>query len=245
MKRDRKSHKGENGRIAVIGGSESFTGAPVISAMAAYRAGADLVRVLVPEENRDVTASFSPEIIVDTYSAGNFDWEALEEAQEVIQWADVAVIGPGGGEGDFSHLEEMLSEAVIDADAIGDLKETEDNILTPHSSEAEQLGDPESYVEETGNIVAVTGPSDRVVSEEGERVIARGDSSMTVGGTGDMLTGVIASLWAQGMSPEDATANGLRINGAAGEKAAEVYGKGALPSDMIDYIPEAVEDVLR
>lgn len=246
VQREDSSHKGENGKVAVIGGSRQYTGAPVISAMAAYRTGADLVKLLVPEVNRGITASHSPELIVRTFEGETFDWEGVDTALELIEWADAVVVGPGAENADFSRLEGKLQEkAVIDAEAIKQLSDEPGSIITPHAGEMEKMGEePGEYVDRTGNVLALKGHIDRVYSEEGKREIARGTPAMTVGGTGDMLTGIIASLKAQGVPDTQAAENGLRVAGAAGEKATRKHGNGALPTDMVEEIPEAIRNLL-
>lgn len=246
LEREESSHKGENGKVAIIGGSRQYTGAPVISAMAAYRAGADLVKLVVPEINRDITASQAPELIVRTFEGEVFDQDAEEDALDLIEWADSVVIGPGAEGSDFSCLEGKLQrKAVIDAEALGQIPREPGSILTPHSGELERIGEePEEYVRKTGNVLALKGKTDTVRSDEGLREIARGTSSMTVGGTGDMLTGIIASLKAQGMTDRESAENGLRIAGVAGEEATDQYGNGALPTDMLEKIPEVMKDII-
>jgi NAD(P)H-hydrate epimerase len=246
IEREESSHKGENGKVTVIGGSRDYTGAPVISAMAAYRTGADLVKLLVPEMNRHIAASHSPNLIVRTYQGESFSWDSGDKARELVEWCDSVVVGPGSGDADYSFLEgELQGKAVIDAEAIEQLSAEPDSILTPHRGELDYLDrKPEEYVDETGNILAIKGHIDKVYSPEGNRDIARGTPAMTVGGTGDMLTGIIASLKAQGMEDFEATTNGLRIAGSAGELADEKYGNGALATDMIEEIPRAVDHVL-
>lgn len=237
------SHKGENGKVTIIGGSKNYTGAPVISAMAAYRTGADLVKLLVPEQNREITASQSPELIIETYPGDSFNWEGVDKATDLLEWADASVIGPGGGSGDFSHLEDYADEAVVDAEAIKDLAEAA-AIITPHHGELDVLGrEAMKFAEEHDTVVAVTGKQDRVYYRGKKHEIARGDPTMTVGGTGDMLTGIIAGLKAQGVEDEEAALKGLRIAGAAGERAAQKYVNGALPSDMIEEIPAAMKQI--
>lgn len=249
LKREKDSHKGQNGKVAIIAGSKDYTGAPALAAMAAYRSGADLVKIFTSEKIADTVSSYSENFIVSTYSGDYFTQEDVEKATELLEWADSGVIGPGMSKPQEKAIKNLLENTetslIIDADAIrpavnADIKKA---VLTPHKNEKKHIEEKFGSVEEFASpdkVVAVKGKEDLVY--QGEKVYKNdtGNPSMTVGGTGDMLTGVIAALISQDMSLPDASWIGVFATGKAGEIAAEKYGYGALPTDMIDYLPRVL-----
>ncbi len=248
LERSSNSHKGENGKVLVIGGSRKYTGAPALSAEAALRSGADLVKILTAEEAKPVVQGFSENLIVESYEE-RFDEESLEKARKLEEWADTTVIGPGLSEFDEEALEKFAEESgklVVDAEAIEPLLDTSGNIFTPHSGEAEVMGEKSGSIKmysfETGNTVLMTGEKDRIFSGKDITETETGCSGMTVGGTGDVLTGIVAAFKSQGLDDKDAAVLAAYVNGKAGEKAFEEYGNGLTATDIIDRIPEAIWD---
>lgn len=253
-KLDRKtgSHKGENGRVGVVGGSKDYSGAPALNAHGALRSGCDLVKILTSEEVRDVVRSYSENFIVESYGSGYFGEEAISEAEELSKWADAVVIGSGLSRPEELALKEFAefseTPAVADADAIepfinSDFSQT---VFTPHEGEAEaireEFGSVEKFVSETEAVVVLKGEKDEVFTHEEKFENKTGHETMTVGGTGDVLAGVIASLISQGLEPGEASRLGAWINGRAGELAAEELGNGALATDIVEKIPEVLKD---
>lgn len=255
VKPDRKtdSHKGENGEVAVIAGSKKYTGAPALSAKAALRTGADLTRIVTSEESSKVVASYSPNFIVGEYSGDSLGMDGVEVVLESVQCSDVAVIGPGLGNPESEALKQVFERSsgpwVVDADAIEPAVESgvENAVFTPHEGELEYIlekyGSEKKFVEETGNVLVVKSKTDRIYTEEGTSENETGSPAMTVGGTGDVLAGVIASLVSQGLSREEAVRTGTYLNGRAGKVAENQYGNGALATDIIESIPEALNDL--
>jgi Predicted sugar kinase len=207
------------------------------------RAGADLVKVLTSESVRDVVAGFSKDLIVQSYSGRFLTEEDADRLGDFAEWGDVLVAGPGLGRPNPETLRDVVGSrrCVLDADAIHETVLEADlshAVLTPHRGEVERLGDPERFAAQTGAVILLKGPTDRVFSPEGlEAEIERGDPTMTAGGTGDVLAGVVGGLIAQGMSRVDAAEAGARANGMAGEEAAGEYGNGALASDIVERLP--------
>lgn len=241
------SHKGENGKVAVIAGSKDYTGAPALSAKAALRTGSDLVKIFVPEVIREVVAGYSENFIVESYESDYFDTDAVAQAFELAEWADAVVIGPGLGDPDEEAVKEFVSRTktplVIDADAIAPSVEADisKTILTPHKQEFKST--PGDLVDES-TVVVRTGAQDKVFAEEETYSSAFGHSTMTVGGTGDVLTGIMASLLSQkycDFTVSEAARVGVWINGKSGEKAAEKYGLGATATDIIEEIPNSLQ----
>ncbi|MFT4893000.1 MAG: ADP-dependent NAD(P)H-hydrate dehydratase [Candidatus Nanohaloarchaea archaeon] len=251
LERRSDSHKGENGRVAVIAGSQDFAGAPALSAKAALRSGCDLVKILTSEHVSDTVAGYSENFIVDSHEGGYFGEDAVDKALKLDEWADVTVVGPGLSEVDRVALQEFLelaeSELVIDADAIAPaVRKGIKGVYTPHSGELEHIvesyGSEEDFVSDTGSILAVKGEKDIIYTEEDSFEISRGTSAMTVGGTGDVLTGIVSSFISQGLDLVEACKLGVWINDKAGELATEDYGNGMLATDLIEKIPEAIQD---
>jgi hydroxyethylthiazole kinase-like uncharacterized protein yjeF len=136
----------------------------------------------------------------------------------------------------------------VDADAIepvatADFSQT---VFTPHDAEAEflreEFGSLENFVEEAGAVVVLKGATDRIYTQEEVFENETGHETMTVGGTGDVLAGIIASLISQGLEPGEAARLGAWINGKAGELAAEELGNGALAMDIVEKVPEVISD---
>lgn len=246
LERPSGSHKGENGKVLVIGGSRKYTGAPALAAEAALRAGTDLVRILTAEEAKPVVQGFSENLIVESYGQ-SFDDSSLDKALELERWADTTVIGPGLSDFDEGALKEFAEEAenlVVDAEAISSLKDTSGNIFTPHSGEAEILnneyGSIQAFARDTGNTVLLKGAVDEIYTGEDLFENESGSAGMTVGGTGDVLAGIVAAFRSQGLEAAEACRLGAFVNGKAGEKAFEEYGNGLLATDIIERIPEVV-----
>lgn len=253
ISREKDSHKGENGKVAVIGGSIDYTGAPALSAQAALRTGSDLVRVLTSIEVRDVVAGYSENLIVEGYDSEYFGEESMEAAKRLADWADVTVLGPGLGSPKKDVISQFLENTetalVVDADALQAAVDSEvsNAVLTPHSGEAEKIrkkfGTLEEFVETREDVVVLEkGSTDKIWSEDGTKEVPAGHPGMSVGGSGDVLTGVVAGLISQGMAKKEAAVEAARINGDSGEKAAEKYGNGLLATDLLERIPMVLSE---
>jgi len=269
------SHKGQAGKVLVIGGSETFTGAPTLSALAALRTGSDLVYVAAPSRAADVIATYSPNII--TIKLEGLDHLIPQHLNILKHWidrADCIIIGPGLGLNPESgeafikiikYARELNKPLVIDADGIKHLANNKDVIyekiiLTPHSGEFKRLtgmdlpderdlwGRAEvvkKACKELGNpTILLKGPID--VISDGSRVKFNktGAPAMAVGGTGDVLSGIAASLLAKGLEPFVAGYLAAFINGLAGAIAYKEIGEGITPTDILDRIPKVIADPL-
>lgn len=248
LERDSGSHKGQNGKVLVIAGSSKYTGAPALVAEAALRSGADLVKILTVEEAKPIVQSFSENMIVESFGE-MFNRDSLEKAREMERWADVTVIGPGLSDASEDAVElfgEQAGKLVVDAEAIESLQETSHNIFTPHSGEAKVLEEKydslKSFAYENDNTVLRKGETDRIYSTEEVFENETGCAGMTVGGTGDVLAGIVASFKSQGLSNVEAARLAAYVNGKAGEKSFEKQGNGLVATDIIDRIPEVIKD---
>ncbi len=266
------SNKGTYGKVLLIAGSRGMSGAACLCATAAYRSGSGLVRVFTTECNREIIQTCLPEAIVTTYrdegSDGRFPAKELEEA---LDWSDVAGIGPGFGTGRLQEeiLAAVLSEykkpLVIDADGLNLLSrqphllyETEASvILTPHIGEMMRLTDntkeeiledilrtARQFAREYGVVCALKDA--RTVVSDGSRVYVNtsGNNGMAVGGSGDILTGMICGLLAQKMPPFDAAALGVYLHGLAGDAAQEKHSAySMIARDIADQIGEVLKRI--
>ena len=247
--RPARSHKGTFGKVLVVAGSETMSGACYLAAKAAYRTGAGLVRVISTENNRDVLLTALPEILFST----------REEIAEGISWADAVVMGPGLGVTDEAKelvryvLGNSPVPTVVDGDAIrlcGQLTDTlTDNfILTPHVKEMSYitgmsveelqkdiLGTTKDTAEQLGCILAQKDAR-TVVSDGVECYInLSGNNGMATGGSGDVLSGIIGGLLGQGMEPFSAAKLGVFLHGLAGDVQAEEKGYYSLmASDLME-----------
>ena len=260
------SHKGDNGVVMVIGGGP-YVGAPVLSSLASLRSGADLVHLFVPDAIFVQASSFSPDIIVHSMGEEYDEYFGVGSVQECIEFSkkcNAVVIGPGLGRhpetwkavGRF--ITNIKAPIVVDADALYSLKHraqilrNKECVITPHLGEFMKLmevhrppgdfGEFSELVQRKARYVNTTillkGRIDIITDGENIRLNETGHPAMTVGGTGDVLTGIVGALLARGMSSFKAARLGAFISGMAGEAAAEVKGFGLMASDVVEGIPE-------
>lgn len=257
---EESSHKGQNGRLLIVGGGP-YTGAPALSAMAALRTGVDLVWLAVPESCWQVVASYSPNFIVKSLAGDCLVTEHLPVIRELIKEVDAVLIGPGLGrdERTVKAVRQLLSEIekpiVVDADGLYALSEGQRTILnapavlTPHRKEFERLvgeaaATDENTVAELANKLGTTlvlkGPEDVISDGQNIKKNMTGNAAMSIGGTGDVLAGIIGALLAKGVAPYNAGRMGTYLSGRAGDHAFEELGYSLTATDVIANIPEAL-----
>lgn len=257
--RKNHSNKGTYGKLLIIAGSVNMAGAAYLSAKAAYSAGCGLVRIVTPEENRQVIQTSLPEAILTTYSSKRPEMSVITEA---VNWADVIVCGPGLG---MTEAAEALVKCVLknasvpvlmDADALNIiakdasilLRPHTEMVLTPHLGEMGRLtGDSIAYIQNRlievaeefarqYNIICVLKDEHTVVSVPYSRTYLNlsGNSGMATAGSGDVLSGIIGSLMAQGLGADKAAPLGVYLHGKAGDiMIAETGKRGLMASDLI------------
>lgn len=266
-KRESDTHKGDYGKILLLCGSRGYTGAAALAAMGALRTGAGLVYLAVPECIYAIEAVKLTEPVVmpmpcdgDTLSVS-----AVKDILKLLPKMDAVLLGPGMGRSEgvlavvTAVLEAFEGPVVLDADGINVLKGHMDilrgrnapTILTPHEGEFRRMGGhPENgrktaaqaMAKELGIILALKGH--QTVITDGDLVYRNttGNPGMAVGGSGDVLAGVIVSLLGQGLSPMDAAACGVWLHGAAGDLcAAEIGEYGMLPGDLVNTLPRLLK----
>jgi NAD(P)H-hydrate epimerase len=253
-KRKQASHKGENGIVVVIGGSELYVGAPILTAMAALRSGVDLAYIAAPEIVSAIANAYSPDIISVKLPGKYLRPGHMDEIRKYAKRADCLVIGNGAGL--RTETRSLLKKVcmtdkpkVIDADALDAIKgiKVSNCVLTPHHGEFRDL-----FGEEGGRntirkyakkdmIILLKGPIDLVSDGKSIVEIKGGNPGMTVGGTGDVLAGLTAGLIAQGEPLMKAAVLASRINKKAGDIAYRKKGYGLLASDLVEIIPEILK----
>ncbi|MTW21017.1 NAD(P)H-hydrate dehydratase [Allochromatium palmeri] len=248
--RSRIAHKGDCGHVLVVGGAPGMSGAARLAGEAALRAGAGLVTVATHPRHAEWLNLDRPELMVSgVESAGDLD--------ALIERADVVAIGPGLGRTDWgrglwARMRALSRPLVVDADALNLLAETPgcgpDWVLTPHPGEAarllgvttaeiesDRLASARRLQERFGGVVVlkgagtiVRGPAPRLPA-----VCSQGNPGMATAGAGDVLTGVIAALRAQGLDAEEAARAGVCLHAAAGDRAAHTGERGLIAGDII------------
>lgn len=243
------AHKGEHGEIGVVGGGP-YTGAPALSASAALEAGADLVRVFVPEEVADVVAGYSPNLIVEGAPGEVLHPCAAELIRERMEGLDTCVVGPGlGSEEETREAVELLLDSdtplVVDADGIlPDMDVPEGSIVTPHAGEFRRLAGEEASrdlveqeAERMGTTMLLKGHVDVISNGERTKLCDAGNPGMAIGGTGDILSGIAAALLAEADAFKAAAAAAF-VNGWAGDAAREASGDFTA-LEMLRYVDVA------
>lgn len=260
-----ESRKGDNGKVLVVGGSDMYYGAPILSALGALNSGADLVYLLVPDINYEVSRAFIPDLIVRRYEGDFLDSQGIGEALKLAKSCDSMVIGPGLGarEETLEAVSEILHgvkiPAVVDADAIKALKgrKIKNSLITPHAGEFKILtGRPPpkelskrimavaNQAKKSNSVVLLKAHLDIIAAPDGRvKLNATGNPGMTVGGTGDVLAGVAGSFVAQGLSAFDAACCAAFVNGSAGDEPYKKKGYCFTASDLAAEIPYAIKRI--
>lgn len=265
--RDPWGHKGTFGKILLLCGSRGFTGAAYFAAMGALRSGAGLSFLGVPESIYEIEAMKLNEPVVFPLpdEDGKLSTFAVPEIIRRIQQTDAVLIGCGLGqsEGVLSVVKAVLDEAkcpvVLDADGINVLQAHKDilrgrkypTIMTPHDGEFLRFGGTISdnrmesaacYSLEWNSIILLKGHRTCITDGRTGYINQTGNPGMAVGGSGDVLAGILVSLLGQGVAPLEAAACAAWIHGAAGDLCAEEIGQyGMLPSDMLTRIPRLMK----
>lgn len=265
--RDPYAHKGNCGKVLLLCGSRGYTGAAALAGRGALRTGAGLVFLGVPESIYAIEAVKLDEPVIFPLpeAGGKLGRRAIPEILERLSACDACLIGPGLGRG--AEVEEILEAVlrnckvplVIDADGINGLSAHRDLlcggtcpvILTPHDGEFQRLGgrlsqdrqaSAEALARELGVIVLLKGHrtwiTDGTITYRNET----GNPGMAVGGSGDVLAGMLVSLLGQGIAPLQAAAMAAWLHGAAGDLAAERLGQYAMtPTDLLEALPQLLK----
>ncbi|MEM9243115.1 MAG: NAD(P)H-hydrate dehydratase [Pseudomonadota bacterium] len=256
--RSKQSHKGDFGHVLIVGGGIGFSGAPRLAAMAAARVGAGLITIATHPNHSALMTMTRPELM-------SHPVETDQQLQALINKATVIAVGPGLGVSDWARLllATVLRQSkpmIIDADGLNLIarqpaRHYDHAILTPHPGEAARLldctteriqADRQQAIQQLWQryqAVTVLKGANTLVIDEQERVntCEDGNPGMASGGMGDLLTGVIAGLVAQGLSLGDAANCGVCLHARAGDLAAAEKGqRGLLATDLLAYIQKLV-----
>lgn len=264
--RPEDAHKGNFGKLLLLCGSRGFTGAAYLSAMGALRSGAGLVFLGVPEGIYAIEAVKLNEAVVFPLPDrdGALSRESIGEIQRRLPQMDAMLLGCGLGLTADTEtlvcwaLKNVSCPLILDADGITLAAQHKDllrgrtgiTILTPHEEEFARLGYPArerqnaaaAAARELGCILVLKGH--RTVITDGTRTYINptGNPGMAVGGSGDVLAGIITALVGQGLAPLEASACGCWLHGKAGDVCAEQLGQyGMLPTDMLDALPRLLK----
>ena len=271
-----RSNKGDYGRVLCVCGSTGMSGAAYLAARAAYRVGAGLVEIFTHESNRVILQTSLPEAIVTCYGDSH-DSAALQTA---LRRANCVVAGCGLGVSPLSRalLEDLLhsvdveaTPTVLDADALNLLsqnpsllKYARGTVITPHALEMSRLtgksiedilADPQRAASEyasSHDLICLLKDHRTVVSDGGERIYLNttGNSGMSTGGSGDVLSGILGGIFAQGRngvaSPLLLTSLGAYIHGRCGDiAAAELSEYSLMASDLINALPKVLKEKIK
>jgi hydroxyethylthiazole kinase-like uncharacterized protein yjeF len=267
--RPSESHKGDFGRLLVVGGSETFSGAPTLVAQAALRTGVDLVYVAAPEKTAYAISSLSPDLITIKLEGKHVNPSNLNRLRPYVEGSDAVVLGPGlelhpeTGEA-VKELVETVEDAgkplLLDADGLKAFAKFKRKLgvplmLTPHAGEYAILTGkkpPESLSEKVLEVqrtaarlnatVLLKGPVDVVSDGKRVKLNFTGNPGMTVGGTGDVLSGIAGAFLAQKADCFGAAVAGAFVNGAAGDFVFEEMGPHMVATDLIRHIPSVLND---
>ena len=260
-------HKGNFGKLLLLCGSRGYTGAAFFAAMGALRSGAGLVFLGVPESIYGIEAVKLNEPVIFPLpdAGGSLSADAVPEILTRLPQMDAVLVGPGLGqsEGTLAVVREVLENAqcpvVVDADGINVLSAHRDllrgrkspTILTPHDGEFARLGGvigedrmaaAAALAEELGCVVLLKGHETCITDGTDGYLNPTGNPGMAVGGSGDVLAGVITALLGAGLPPLEAAACGAWLHGAAGDRCAAELGQyGMLPTDMLSALPRLMK----
>ena len=260
-------HKGNFGKLLLLCGSRGYTGAAFFAAMGALRSGAGLVFLGVPESIYGIEAVKLNEPVIFPLpdAGGRLSADAVPEILTRLSQMDAVLVGPGLGqsEGTLAVVRAVLENAqcpvVVDADGINVLSAHRDllrgrkspTILTPHDGEFARLGGvigedrmaaAAALAEELGCVVLLKGHETCITDGIDGYINPTGNPGMAVGGSGDVLAGVITALLGAGLPPLEAAACGAWLHGAAGDRCAAELGQyGMLPTDMLSALPRLMK----
>lgn len=263
------AHKGDFGRLLVIGGSEVFSGAPALVSLAALRTGVDIVYTAAPAKTALAISSVSPDLITIKLDGSNIKLSNVTILQPYLDQVDAVVIGPGLGLNAESiefvkvfvnTVEKAGKPLLLDADGLKAFAKFKRPlkiplVLTPHAGEytiltGEKLPeDSEEKIEvikrtakQLNATLLVKGKIDVICDLKRTKLNFTGNAGMTVGGTGDVLSGIVGGLLAQKVDPFDAAVAGAFVNGACGDFVVSEKGFHMVASDIVELIPKVFVD---
>jgi NAD(P)H-hydrate epimerase len=267
----KKSHKGDNGIVLVIGGGP-YIGAPALCGIAALRTGVDLVYIATPKRSWKSVAAFSPNFIVKDLHDDMLTKNDIPTIEELLHKCTSVVLGPGLGtaheteEAIIPLIKRIIAEKkplVLDADAIKPVGENlqciqnSTTIVTPHVGEFKKLtgitlsqdidkriNAVKDWAEKIGITIFLKGYIDVLSDGTNIKQNKVHNEAMTVGGTGDVLAGIIGALLSKGVKPFNAVRVAAFLNGEAGNEAFQKKSYGLIATDIVDEIPAVLKKYL-
>jgi ADP-dependent NAD(P)H-hydrate dehydratase len=260
------SRKGDNGKVLVLGGSYFYHGAPILSSLAALRCGTDLVYTCVPKINVQATRAVSPNLIVLPLVDAKLTRGAVHKLLGVIpKELDSATIGMGLAIQDIEALKLLVTSLLnrdvrlsLDASAlVSDILPLIKNkkvVVTPHAGEfkrlfgelpsdskKERISIVEKYAKENTLTILLKGPTDIISDGQKTYLNVKNTPAMTVGGTGDVLSGMVVGMLSKNRNPVEAAAAAVFINGKAGVLAQKKHGLHIVATDLLEFISDAMK----
>jgi len=273
-KRPANAHKGTFGKTLIVSGSTLYTGAPILAATAAYRAGAGLVTLAIPQSIHAIMASKIDEATFRPLpdQSGVVSAAAAAEMRDLIETYDVALIGPGLTTEARSFIAALLAlktstTLVLDADALNCLAQidqwwtqvTSTAILTPHPGEmsrltklnlkaieADRVNVAIEYAKTWGHVVVLKGAFTVIAAPDGRSILMPfANPALAMAGSGDVLAGTISAMVSQGLKPFEAAVCGAYLHGVSGELARrEIGSAGVLAGDLLRFLPHAIRQIV-
>ena len=260
--RKANSRKGDNGTVLVVGGSYIYHGAPILSSIAALKTGTDLVYTCVPKINAQATRTASPNLIVLPLADSKLTRGAVNKLLgQIPHNLDSATIGMGLAIQDTSALKLLISSLLdqdvrlsLDASALVNeilpLLPNKNVVVTPHSGEfkrlfgeipsdskKERIKTVEKHAKENSVTVLLKGPTDIISDGKKTFLNPKKIPAMTVGGTGDVLSGIVAGFLARNRNPLESASAAAFVNGQAGKLVQKKFGLHITASDLLDVLP--------
>ncbi|MEM3383262.1 MAG: NAD(P)H-hydrate dehydratase [Nitrososphaerales archaeon] len=268
--RSKYSKKGDFGRLLIVGGSKEYSGAPTLAALAALRTGIDIVIIASPKSVADVIRSFSPNLIVTKLKDDYLTSKDIPELKSLAERCTSILVGPGLGLEEetkiavLSFMKETGKDKpmLVDADALKALSEEPTclknypTIITPHAGEFEivthsKIAPPEKLkdrieqvlreAKKMGLTILLKAHTDIISNGVNYKINLTGNPGMTVGGTGDVLSGIAATLLAWGIKPFRAACAAAFISGFAGDLAVKDKGYHIVATDVINNIHKVLK----
>jgi NAD(P)H-hydrate epimerase len=263
------AHKGDFGRLLVIGGSEVYSGAPTLVSLAAMRTGVDIVYLAAPAKTAYSISSLSPDLITIKLEGDNLNLGNVETIMPYLRFVDAVAMGPGLGlkpetvkfvKAFVEEVEKAGKPLLLDADGLKAFAKFKKPlkvplVLTPHVGEyailtgdalTENQDERVLAIQKTAKkldaVVLVKGKVDIVCDARRVKLNFTGNPGMTVGGTGDVLSGIVGGLLAQNVDAFEAAAAGAFVNGAAGDFVVSEIGYHMVATDLLDWIPRVLDD---
>lgn len=251
--RRKKSHKGQNGRVLIVGGSKEYVGAVALAGVAALRSGADTVTIASPDKTAWAINTLSPDLITHKLAGSHLKESHVRQIHNLSKQADVMLIGNGLGmhRDTMNAVQKLVRldiQKVIDADALKavTLNKINSALLTPHKKEFEIFCEnsnirlpkhPNTIQSLLGsNVLLLKGPVDTIISSDRIAQNYTGNEGMTKAGTGDVLAGMCAGLVSQGLTLFQAACTASFLTGAVGDSLIRTSGYSYTASDMLDQI---------